>query len=554
MTRDIGSPTLSGSASHASGVFVIDAAGLDISGRSDEFHFVYQRIGGDVDVRAKVDELDGVSSYAKAGVMIRSSLKADSPHAFSHVTVGAGVRAVRRLRSDGSSIVEEGTSAGAPRWVRAVRRGKKVTTYWSSNGSSWSAISSDTIAIGKAAYVGIAVVSRSRSARATARFSDVVLKSEALPEGLKNTDVGATPMAGTVLHDNGSYTIRAGGYDIWDSADRFHYLYQPVSGNVEIVARVASITYADEWSKAGVMIRESLTTSSRHAMTLVSAGKGYAFQRRPDTGVYSEHTSGGGGAAPGWVKLVRTGDRFESFRSGDGKTWTPIGADTIPMGFTVYAGIAVASHDLGKATTAVVDGFEVTAAPTDNLPPVVSMTAPVTGTRVTAPSTVTMTATASDPEDRMASVDFYVGSTLVHRDTAAPYSASWDASELGTYTLTAVAQDADGASSTSSAVTVTVTSETTTGGPTRVAFAASADHDTNVWKYVLKVFAAGTAVGAATPVAVSDLGKPAPPAAGHVIVDRAEFFGALPAGDYVATVTAVGPGGQTRSTVVAFTK
>ena len=110
------------------------------------------------------------------------------------------------------------------------------------------------------------------------------------------------------------------------------------------------------------MIRESLSPGSRHAMALVSAQSGYAFQRRVDTSGFSESYRGGTGAAPQWVRLVRTGSQFQAFRSADGRAWTLIGTDTIPMGSAAYVGIAVTSHNPAATTTAVVDNFTVGAA------------------------------------------------------------------------------------------------------------------------------------------------------------------------------------------------
>jgi hypothetical protein len=317
---------------------------------------------------------------------------------------------------------------------------------------------------------------------------------------------------------------------------------------------VASITRAHDWSKAGVMVRESLTAASRHASVFASAAKGYAFQRRVDTGEYSVHTSGGTGTAPGWVRLVRTGDLFEAYRSSNGSTWTKIGADTIPMGDTVYVGLAVTSHNTAVATTAVLDGLRIASATSSgNKAPAVSLTAPTNGTTVTAPATVAMTATASDPENRLQSVDFYAGSSLVARDTTAPYAASWSATSAGTYLLTAVAHDADGGSTRSAAISVAVSTAPTTA-PRGVSFTASSDHATNVTRYVLSVYTATANPATATPVATSDLGKPAPDGAGTISVDRATFFSALAAGNYQATITAVGPGGQTRGESVAFAR
>ena len=151
--------------------------------------------------------------------------------------------------------------------------------------------------------------------------------------------------AGTTDFAAGTYTITAAGADIWDTSDQFRYVYQQVSGDIDVVARVASLTAADVWTKAGVMIRESLSAGSRHAMAVVTAQNGYVFQRRVDTSSFSEHTAGGAGAAPQWVRLVRTGSQFQAFRSANGQTWTLMGTDTIPMGSTAYVGIAVTSHN-----------------------------------------------------------------------------------------------------------------------------------------------------------------------------------------------------------------
>jgi hypothetical protein len=68
------------------------------------------------------------------------------------------------------------------------------------------------------------------------------------------------------------------------------------------------------------------------------------------------------------------------------------------------------------------------------------------------------------------------------------------------------------------------------------------------------VFAAGANPSTATPISTSDLGKPTPAANGDITVDRTAFINGLGAGSYVATVSAYGPGGTTRSTSVTFTR
>ena len=51
--------------------------------------------------------------------------------------------------------------------------------------------------------------------------------------------------------------------DIWGTAAEFHFAYQQLAGDGEIVARVVSLTNTDQWAKAGVMLRGSLDATTR---------------------------------------------------------------------------------------------------------------------------------------------------------------------------------------------------------------------------------------------------------------------------------------------------
>jgi hypothetical protein len=177
------------------------------------------------------------------------------------------------------------------------------------------------------------------------------------------------------------------------------------------------------------------------------------------------------------------------------------------------------------------------------------------GTTFIAPASIILTAAAMDPENRMAAVDFYAGSVLIERDTTAPYSTTWSATDAGSYPLTAVALDADGGSTTSSAVNVTITTAAAAApAPRLVVFTASSDHDTNVTSYQFDVFTSPANPLLATPVATANLGKPTPDANNEITSDQSIFFNNLAPGSYIATVTAIGPGGSSPSATVSFTK
>lgn len=155
-----------------------------------------------------------------------------------------------------------------------------------------------------------------------------------------------TGLEGSTEIECGQIRIKAGGNDIWGSNDGIHFAYAQVSGDVTMVARVAQIkaTHNDGWTKAGVMIRESLDANSKHASTLQTSGNGVQAVRRTSTGGDSSDATHGGVSAPTWVKIERQGNQFSSYRSADGANWTHISTVTIDMADTVYVGLALTAH------------------------------------------------------------------------------------------------------------------------------------------------------------------------------------------------------------------
>src|SRR5439155_9452796 len=122
-----------------------------------------------------------------------------------------------------------------------------------------------------------------------------------------------------------------------------------------------------------------------------------------------------------------------------------MGSDTVPMTDPVFVGLAVTSHNVSLGTTSTIDSLSIKASSTpNNQPPTVSLTSPTAGATFTAPATIAMTATASDPENRLIKVDGYAASTLGGSSTTAPFAASFSSVPAGTYLLTGVASEAEG--------------------------------------------------------------------------------------------------------------
>lgn len=224
--------------------------------------------------------------------------------------------------------------------------------------------------------------------------------------------------------------------------------------------------------------------------------------------------------------------------------WTPNTAGT-------YSLTAIAYDADGARTTSAAVTVSVTVAGATNLAPTVTLTSPAMNQSFTAPASVTLAASASDPENRLARVEFYANGALIGSDATAPFSAAWSPG-AGVYQLTAAAFDAEGNRGNSDTVTISVSSPLT--ATYQFSFSASADHATTVTGYRLSVYAATADPMTATPLAVSDLGKPTPDAQNVIAVDRTSFVLALPAGTYQATVAAVGAGGVTQSGAIVLTR
>jgi regulation of enolase protein 1 (concanavalin A-like superfamily) len=175
------------------------------------------------------------------------------------------------------------------------------------------------------------------------------------------------------------------------------YVYLPISTNCDVRAKVLSITYTDPWAKAGVMIRESLTSGSRNAYMAISYGNGATFQYRSATSGSSANSTGTG-TVPYWVRVTRTNNIFQTFRSSDGTTWNAVGsATTISMAGTgAYVGLAVTAHNNAALNTSVFTNFTVLSPSLPvNSAPVLN---PISDVTTNVGGTVTNTVVASDAE------------------------------------------------------------------------------------------------------------------------------------------------------------
>ncbi|MGO8698474.1 MAG: hypothetical protein ACLQVY_12225 [Limisphaerales bacterium] len=181
---------------------------------------------------------------------------------------------------------------------------------------------------------------------------------------------------------DGSYVINASGNDIWGTQDGFRYVYQPVTNNFDYICQLVSLQAADQWSKAGLMARETIDpgdggSRNFYMVATPEAGEttldastpenGYSLQCRSTTDGSAIEPPGAisdGSISPtypnAWVRITRvltqtdttTNDVFTGYYSTNGVDWTMAGAldfttngAMTAMPSNIYIGICDVAHE-----------------------------------------------------------------------------------------------------------------------------------------------------------------------------------------------------------------
>jgi hypothetical protein len=391
--RDIGAVGVAGSASYASGVFTISAAGPQIYGTADGFHFVYQPMASDGTIVARVLSVQGMRSGTNpaVGVMIRETLAPNSRHVSSFYRTNPMVELMWRPATAGAtSFVNSTTGIPLPCWVKVARIGSTISSYMSPNGINWTQVgASQTISIlATNVYIGIAVSSTdtNNNSLVTATFDNVSVSSVPWNPPMSpwlDQDVGAVGVPGNASYANGVFTVSGAGPQISGTLDGMHFAFQPMNGNGTIVARVLSLqgAYAGYNPVVAVMIRESLSPGSVHVSSAFRVNPLVALLWRALTnGSSSSSNSTSSAPLPYWIKLIRSGNLFSAYMSPDGISWAQVGATlTINMAQNAYVGLAVSSQNSNNnfLATATFDNVSVTS--TTAQPPSISNVWPSTG-------------------------------------------------------------------------------------------------------------------------------------------------------------------------------
>lgn len=201
----------------------------------------------------------------------------------------------------------------------------------------------------------------------TTKSNEVTLSTKALTFINFGTAAPGTGMT----FDGASYTLTGSGADIWGTSDGCAFAYLPVTGDGTITARVTNITgntLDGGWTKAGLMLRESLNANAME-LTMVASKAGNpaeeynrnVFQWRNATGGSTANSASNGNEPPKWLRLVRAGNSYSGYYSNDGVTWTQQGStQTFTMSANAYVGLAITAHNNASLSTVILDNITST--------------------------------------------------------------------------------------------------------------------------------------------------------------------------------------------------
>ncbi len=239
-------------------------------------------------------------------------------------------------------------NVGAPASFSVTATGTAPLGYqWKKGGSDIAGATASTYSIAAAQTTdagSYTVVVSNVAGSATSNAATLTVNS--LPAPWLTADIGAVGIAGSANESAGTFTVKGSGTGIGGTSDQFRYVYQTMSGDGSITARINSQSGTTTSSLAGVMIRETTATGSKCAI-MVHRGSGsknmYAI-RRTSTGGSTTSTSSTSQTPPNcWVRITRTGNSLAMQRSTNGSSWTTVNTSTITMATDITVGLLVTS-------------------------------------------------------------------------------------------------------------------------------------------------------------------------------------------------------------------
>ncbi len=151
-----------------------------------------------------------------------------------------------------------------------------------------------------------------------------VTNCDLFPVRYFHLDVGDIGVAGSTCKNGDIYTLQGSGTDIGGNSDQFQFAYT-YSNNLDYEAYGHLIQQDQLYpnNKLGIMVRDSLTSTSRFAfMGSLDNGANFIFEYRDVAGGPVTTKILPALYPTPWMKVIKTGTNYTGFTSPDNVTWT----------------------------------------------------------------------------------------------------------------------------------------------------------------------------------------------------------------------------------------
>jgi len=182
---------------------------------------------------------------------------------------------------------------------------------------------------------------------------------------LSSGDIGSVKISGTASTlSDGRYYVTNAGNDIWGRNDEFNFVKQEADGDVIVTVKVNSLTYTDNWAKAGLMIRQDVSSNSINFACVAPAKKApfatFRTSKNSNTN-YAGNPYSANNFTPVWLKITKQGKTFKCYKSSNGQNWSTLGSRTIQQfnSNSYLVGMAVTSHDDDEVTDALFQSYSM---------------------------------------------------------------------------------------------------------------------------------------------------------------------------------------------------
>ena len=186
-------------------------------------------------------------------------------------------------------------------------------------------------------------------------------------------DIGSPKMAGNAVYNGATqeYTLTAGGTNMWDTKDEFHFAWRKLRGDFILQARVEFIGEGvDPHRKAGIIVRKSLDADSPYVDAALHGGDGLtSLQWRRTGGAITEQAPMEAAEWADMIQLERKGETYTLYAARFGEPFARQQVADVELGDEVFVGLFLCSHSADVIEQAIFRNVRIVRPAADDFVP-----------------------------------------------------------------------------------------------------------------------------------------------------------------------------------------